>query len=99
MRVSRLYVDEPLLHLCDALLAVGHLPHDEVEAALREEVLVRRVVLVLGCKRKFNRIKNPIKVQNEKVGYEYMECVLLELLLKGPKIPPKKLPEKDLALD
>ena len=44
---SRLDVDEPLLHLCDALLAVGHLPHDEVEAALGEEVLVRRVVLVL----------------------------------------------------
>ena len=45
---TRLDVDEPLLHLCDALLAVGHLPHDEVEAALRQEVLVRRVVLVLG---------------------------------------------------
>ena len=47
---SRLDVDEPLLHLCDALLAVGHLPHDEVEAALGEEVLVRRVVLVLPAK-------------------------------------------------
>ena len=60
--VSRLDVDEPLLHLCDALLAVGHLPHDEVEAALGEEVLVRRVVLVLQGGNSIGSLKNPPKI-------------------------------------
>ena len=64
--ISRLNVDEPLLHLRDALLAVGHLPHDEVEAPLRQEVLVRRVVLVLSWKGgQFKIIHNHPKIFQE----------------------------------
>ena len=70
---SRLDVDEPLLHLCDALLAVGHLPHDEVEAALREEVLVRRVVLVL-----------PAKVPRAERHWAVVVVAVAALLLEGP---------------
>ena len=44
---SRLYVYEPLEEFVDAFDAVGQPPHQQVDGALGEEVLVSHVVLHL----------------------------------------------------
>ena len=47
---SNLYVDQPLLYVVDALLAVWDPPDHQIEAASGEEVLVGGVVLPLPAK-------------------------------------------------
>ena len=48
--ITDLDVEKPGLDLADASLAVRHFPHGEVEGAVRQEALVRRVVFLLQSK-------------------------------------------------